>query len=301
MMEKSSKIPLLEPSIFKEKLIDNKWNRILNNREINNFFIHSFKEDLISLKLPLPPHKKTVNDFILIIRGRMTKTIGVESFTLKANEFLFTPKNSITTSKNIDEENEGFYCHFSDDFLARNPYLKLWHTQAIAHNLLALTDAQMQDLLPLLKRMNTLYREIKLKPSNYQLIKQYLSTFIAEVSVLAQEQYSRANIHPTISIFYQLVTERFKQHKMVSYYAELIHISPNHLNKTIKKETGKTASEIIHQVCILEAKVLLTQTSLDINEIALELGYEDSSYFSRFFKKYTGSAPSKYRRMIDLS
>ena len=108
-------IPLLEPKLFREAFIENKQKSILNNARIDEFFIHSFLEDEVQLKKPLPLHKKTVNDFVLVINGAMHNT-----FKLESKSFLFTPKDSITTSENIT----GYYCHFSDDFLKGNPSLK---------------------------------------------------------------------------------------------------------------------------------------------------------------------------------
>lgn len=81
----------------------------MNDDSITQFFIHSFKEDAVNLKLPLPPHKKTVNDFVFITNGSMTRNLGIESFELKKNDFLFTPKNSITTTEFVSADLEGFF------------------------------------------------------------------------------------------------------------------------------------------------------------------------------------------------
>lgn len=295
------KIPLLKPVVFKEQLIKNKSDILLKDEKIDDFFIHSFKEDLVNLKLPLPPHKKTVNDFVFILNGKMVKTINLASFNLVHGSFLFTPKNSITTTTEISDDLEGYYCHFSDEFLIRNPYLKLWDSQFISQNLLLITAQEIENLNYLLVKILSLYRNRGDRPSNYELIRYYLSTFIAEVSILVEDQLPNKFIHPVLVSFKQNVSLKFKESKSVRYYANILNITPNHLNKIIKTETGETASEIINQICILEAKVLLTQTSLDIGEIAIALGFDDLSYFSRFFKKNTGIAPREYRQMIDLS
>lgn len=298
--KKNNNIPLLNPTIFTKELIEEGWNSS-NKIKVNDFFIHSFMDNVVPLKLPLPLHKKTVNDFVLIINGNMTKTIGIESFSLKSNEFLFTPKNSITTTKDVSDDLKGFYCHFSDDFIASNPYLKKWNTQSVIQNLLLLKKEEMKTLLPLLERIDNLYRGINENSQNYQLIHYYLSTFIAEISIISEKNTLKTTIHPLVSKLQQLVNEKFKESKDVQFYASLLHVTPNHLNKTVKKETGKTASAIINQICILEAKVLLTQTDLDIMEVAYQSGFDDISYFSRFFKKHTSTSPTNYRKMIDLS
>ncbi len=294
-------IPLLKPNIFKENFIENAKDNILNSGKIDDFFIHSFKEDVVELKLPLPLHKKTVHDFVLILNGEMTKSVGLHTFDLKKNQLLFTPSNNITTTAIKNQNLEGFYCHFSNDFLTGNPYLKLWNTNSTVSNLLSLTDEQVDILKPLLYRISVLFKDSCRKKSNYQLIQYYLSTFIAEISIISTESLPEKKEHPILKKFNQLVNNRFKESRKVKFYADLIHISPNHLNKVIRTETGKSASDFINQICILEAKVLLGQTTLNIMEIATELGFDDISYFSRFFKKHSGVSPLNYRKMIDLS
>lgn len=300
-MAKSFSIPLLEPIIFKEKLIQNKNESLLNNHAINDFFIHNFKEESVQLKLPLPPHKKTVHDFVITFKGSMIKSIGLEHFELKNNRFLFTPKNNITTTQEVSQDLEGYYCHFSNQFLPNHPYLKLWLTNSISKNLILLHPKQIKSLRFLLERMHTLYNDTKEKESNYNLIHYYLSVFIAEISIISEEHYSKTRISSIASRFQELIHQHFKNSRSLQYYANLIHVSPNHLNKTIKKETGKSATQIINDLCILEAQVLLSQTTLDVRQIVHALGFDDSSYFSRFFKKHTQFSPLKYRKMIDLS
>ena len=80
-------IPTLSPIIFRKKHIKNSLDDLLNDDSITQFFIHSFKEDNVNLNLPLPPHKKTVNDFVFITNGSMTRSLGIESFELKKKRF----------------------------------------------------------------------------------------------------------------------------------------------------------------------------------------------------------------------
>jgi AraC-like DNA-binding protein len=66
-------------------------------------------------------------------------------------------------------------------------------------------------------------------------------------------------------------------------------------------EYYSTASELIDEMLILEARVLMQKSDIAVSEIAFEIGFDDVSYFGRFFKKHTGFAPTKYRKMIELS
>lgn len=97
------------------------------------------------------------------------------------------------------------------------------------------------------------------------------------------------------SNFKQLVEQEFKKMKQVQQYADQLNISPSYLNELIKKTTGTTPIELIHERIIIEAKRMLYYTTMSSKEIAYQLGYEDYSYFSTFFKKRVGVSPSQFR------
>lgn len=101
--------------------------------------------------------------------------------------------------------------------------------------------------------------------------------------------------------FRELLFERVKTHQLVSDYAALLNITPNHLNKSVKATTGQSPTKWIDEAIVLEAKVLLHQTTLSVNEVANEVGITDASYFSRLFRKYAGVTPVGFRRMIEMS
>lgn len=295
-------IPILSPTIFRKDHIKNNTDELLNDDSISQFFIHSFKDDDVYLNLPLPPHKKTVHDFVFITNGIMTKSLGLESYQLKKNDFLFTPKNNITTTTLVSVDLEGFYCHFSDEFIGANPFLGIWITQPSHQNYLKITQKEASSLELLLARMVELFKHRKKNPNNDRLIISYLSTFIAELFLTVKKQELKPRLNNAIfSNFMSLVHKKFKQHWTIQKYASALNITPNHLNKRVKQESGKTTSKIIKETIILEAKVLLLQTNMNIKEISTELGFDDASYFSRLFKNETNATPSMYRKMIDLS
>lgn len=95
--------------------------------------------------------------------------------------------------------------------------------------------------------------------------------------------------------FNQLIEENYTQIHHVKEYAEVLGESPMNLNRAIKSVTGKTASEIIIERLILEAKRLLIYSDLSNKEVAYKLNYEDPSYFARIFRRKTGLTPSAFR------
>ncbi len=99
-----------------------------------------------------------------------------------------------------------------------------------------------------------------------------------------------------LSAFKQLLIKGISKDRSPSYYASKLNISPVYLNEIVKSLTGLSVSKYIQSEVALQAKRLLAHTSMNIQEIALELGFEDYSYFSRLFMKLTGITPTQFRK-----
>lgn len=80
--------------------------------------------------------------------------------------------------------------------------------------------------------------------------------------------------------------------------AEDLHLSMSTLRRTVRRSSGYPLHEYIHRLKMAEAKHLLLNTSLQVQEIAGMLHYRDSFYFSRLFKKYMGLSPQICRNHI---
>jgi AraC family transcriptional regulator, transcriptional activator of pobA len=95
--------------------------------------------------------------------------------------------------------------------------------------------------------------------------------------------------------FRKLIDTHYRSIRLPKEYADLLYVTPNHLNALCQDLLGKTAGELIRDRVLLEAKRLLTNAGMTITEIAYDLNFQDNSYFNRFFKKYTGSTPDEFR------
>ncbi|EKB03340.1 transcriptional regulator, AraC family [Myroides odoratimimus] len=101
--------------------------------------------------------------------------------------------------------------------------------------------------------------------------------------------------------FSQLVDRNYMNLHKVGDYAALLNVTTNVLNKRITKGCGISPSCVIVNRLILQAKRLLAYTDLSVKEIAFSLGYEDVSYFNRYFKIQTSYTPLAFRRNQELS
>jgi AraC family transcriptional regulator, transcriptional activator of pobA len=121
-----------------------------------------------------------------------------------------------------------------------------------------------------------------------ELVRQYQDT---KIPMTAGTLYP----HERMEELSALLEENITTHKQVSHYAAMMNLSAYQINRLTKTMFGKKCSELIAEYIILESKRYLLGTSGQINLIASQLGYDDVSYFIRFFKKHTGSSPEAYR------
>jgi AraC family transcriptional regulator, transcriptional activator of pobA len=135
------------------------------------------------------------------------------------------------------------------------------------------------------------------------IIQSYFIATLCEINSI-YKPLSISNQTTAINIsnkFKALVFANIKSKHLVTYYADLLNITPNHLNKLVKNITGKSPTKWIDDTLVLEAKVLLYQTNYSISQVAEEVGIYDPSYFSRLFKKYEGITPLEFRKKIEKS
>lgn len=92
-----------------------------------------------------------------------------------------------------------------------------------------------------------------------------------------------------------LINENYTSQKDTDFYAESLNITTHHLNYIVRKLRGSTVKKLVFQRIILEAKRELSYGQKNIKEIAYQLGFTDSSYFSRLFKKQTGISPEIFK------
>lgn len=92
-----------------------------------------------------------------------------------------------------------------------------------------------------------------------------------------------------------LVEENYRNNKLPVWYAAQLHITEKRLNEICKEATGFTMSNYLKERIVLEAKRLLSHSAGSVKEIGYHLGFEDPSYFARFFKKNTGLTAGEFK------
>jgi AraC family transcriptional activator of pobA len=95
-----------------------------------------------------------------------------------------------------------------------------------------------------------------------------------------------------------LLETHFRSEQSLAFYAQALHVSPDHLSRTCRAVAGVSAQELLHDRLMLEARRLLAYTPAPVAEIAVQLGYGDPAYFSKFFARRVGSTPTAYRQLV---
>ena len=135
-----------------------------------------------------------------------------------------------------------------------------------------------------------------------EMLRMLLKRLIIKLTRLAKEQLITHELDngqiDTIRKFNFLVDKHFRTKKKVSDYAEMLFKSPKTLSNLFSTYNHATPLQVIHQRVALEAKRMLIYTDKSGKEIALELGFEDTAHFSRFFKKQVGMSQKEFKKSL---
>lgn len=113
----------------------------------------------------------------------------------------------------------------------------------------------------------------------------------------AQEGAEHAHRHQVqFTRFLLLVEQHFLEHWPLERYAARLGLSTQRLNRVVRAESGRSALELVHERLTREACRRLAYIAAPAASLALELGFADPAYFSRFFKRRTGQTPQRWRQ-----
>lgn len=91
------------------------------------------------------------------------------------------------------------------------------------------------------------------------------------------------------------MSEKFNTPLSLEEVAAHVHLHPSYFSTMFKNVTGSSFKEYLNKIRIEESKLLLLNTDFSIIDIAIAVGFEDQSYFSKVFKKFTGTTPKQFR------
>ena len=303
---KSNEIPILDTKQLEIELVSKGGvPDSLVRSNIHQFFHINRVEDYFRMvQFPLPsdlqPRRITVYSFFFLTQGISSRSTGLDTYDFGKNTFYFTPAHQITTHKFVRRDVEGFYCHFSIELLARyiaakELFVEFPFLQFNAYPLVVINEAAQKNVTFLLERLLNEYKAEN--ECRVDILRSYLLSLFTELKPFVEASKPKTvNAASQITEdFKKVLTKHICDKLKITDYAEMLHVSPNHLNKCVKATTGKSAHDLLNEMLLLEAKVLLKQTNLNVTEIAYKIGKNEISDFARFFKAQTGMKPGEYR------
>ncbi|WP_366185892.1 helix-turn-helix domain-containing protein [Flavobacterium ovatum] len=254
------------------------------------------------------PFRTDNHTFMLILKGEVHIQLNLIHYVLGPNEMVVIKPHTVMhiLKMSTDLKLVGF-C-FSNEFILQNNFKKTDYDALnffTASNIpkLKLSKEERVATLSLAKLLakNNQTTEIAM-PFRKEIIRHGFITLMYHLAAIFR------TTHPNLEAefsrqedltlrFLSILNLNFKKERTVQFYADELAVTTGHLSKVLKDVSGKTASQLIEDSVIMEARLLLKNSSLTIAQVADELKFSDQSFFGKYFKKQTGFSPSKYKNI----
>ena len=270
--------------------------------EENDLYFNDFKSHLKTHDFIENSHSHNFYLLVLFTKGSGFHTVDFNTYEIQPNS-LFVLKPGQVHSWQLSEDIEGCIAFYSQEVY--NVYFgkKKIEDYSFYRDLknspeMILNESQTQEI--------SNYFSLILEESNkneFMKLDKLLNLLDSIHIELARiyESLQEHNLHPyhlKIKELEQLVNTYFKTEKSPSFYADKMNMSLKHLNRICKNVLDLTLTEIIYSKIILESKRLLSANLMTIGEVANELGFENYSYFTKVFKKYTNLTPQGFKKLL---
>jgi AraC family transcriptional regulator, transcriptional activator of pobA len=220
---------------------------------------------------------------------------------------IFTNPSVPASIENTCNSINRYYCLFNNRFIEGAIRPDIQYSCALfnptLHPVIKLNEEEKSRLTLYFKQMEALMNTDY--PYKWEAIRNLLLLLIHEGIRLQQVQLSQPSLinDRVVNGFFHLLNQQFPvvsaEHSLKlltpAAFAEQLHIHVNHLNSMVKKHTGKTTRDLIHERVIAEAKTLLRQTDWNVSEIAYALGFDYPSHFNKYFRQATEVSPLDFR------
>ena len=263
--------------------------------------------DAPSMTQSTNPHRHDFYEILYVTGGAGTHYIDFNAYPIVPNTFYFISPGQVHYWE-ATVPIEGDILVFTDDFLLLAPAdymvvseLSFFHTVEGSPTL-QLSDAEHLAIMKLYRTISEEFKVFDFRAAS--VLRAYLHILLVQIQRLCANKENESEMEQSKMAqkltrqFKQLITRQVVSGNSVQDYAEQLGISVNHLNKTVKAATGHTPGQLMRQELVLEAKRLFRHTDLTATEVGYRLGFDDTSYFGRFFKREVGVRPGQFRQNI---
>jgi AraC family transcriptional activator of pobA len=249
-------------------------------------------------------HRHSFYHLVLFTKGSGFHTIDFDQFKVKPYEIYFMIPGQVH-SWHFEGQVDGYIVNFSDtlfrSFLLNPNYLERFHFFSGVSE-----ESVCQLRKEIHEKVTRIFEDIlaetkKIDEGDVDMVRLLLMQLFLIVENSCKAESKKVIPQPKqvlLRNFRRLIDQHYLSIKLPKEYADLLYVTPNHLNALCQDLLGKTAGELIRDRILLEAKRLLTNADMTVTEIAYNLNFEDNSYFNRFFKKYVGITPDDFRKQF---
>jgi AraC-like DNA-binding protein len=252
----------------------------------------------------IPALRRQFSLVYLLLSGEHDVCLGAECRWLKPNDLVIVPENMVCASPHI-KGCTGYCIHFRTEFIQSLlsgglsedfPYfdLEAEHIINLTPDQSAIISQSFKDIIEEHKRFSYEHDYV---------LRNYIHILLLRIRDIYKVHTKRTAETSTRSMqlsnrFKHLAEKNFIEKRSIKDYATMLNITPRHLSDVVKETIGRPPLRIIHDLLLLEAKVLLRSTDMTSLQIAHELRFADQSHFSRFVKQYTGLTPQVLRKQL---
>ena len=250
------------------------------------------------------PCKIMCGVYAFLVRGHAQATININKYEFNTNDILLIEPGSFFLINEFSEDSLVYYILFSSSFLEKNTFntrMSLTSLQ-LRSPILHVSEERAEvfrDMAALMfKAMNT--QPSMLNTERMVHVFNLLQTCYVQAAKAEQESKNvvMKPLDRKMEIYQdycQLVMKHYHEWHHVSQYADAMRLTLPHLCSTIRSASDRTAGDIIIDAILTDAKSQLKLTTAQIKEIAASLGFDNVTFFNRFFKSHTGYTPKSYR------
>lgn len=246
------------------------------------------------------PVKFSATTWIIVTAGSFTADINLINYTLEAPALLMIEKSQIMFPKYVSTDFQASVIvisrRYRDNLLLFMNNIPLYSLMS-RHPVVKVPDEIMPEIKRFFNDISSTLADKK-HPYQSQILLFQLAEFVFKTIYKCFEPYTKeivSNQSRMVDQFLQLAQQNFKKERFLDYYAQKLEVTSKHLSRTMKSQTGFTATEWIERFVILEAKVLLKSSNLNIQQISDQLNFPSQSFFGKYFKKITGMSPKEFR------
>ena len=244
-------------------------HNLFNNSSLQLYRIENYLKRIV---IPVSPYQTTFNFLLFVTKGQIKQQLENSIFEINAYEALNIKQGNYTATLELSADVEGFFVVYENEIISKialkSNDLNFFYTSPFTivnkatiswiTRIFVLLEEELQDA----------------EPSKVISIALFQSILIKIIGAENKSMDALTHISSISFQFRELVHKNHVVHKDIGFYAQILNISDNYLNKCVKETTGKPPKQWINEISILHSQILLQDNSKEIAQIAFELNYQ---------------------------